>query len=104
MTNTPKISKAPKAKTEPVSRRSELALTLRGGGISTGDRGQQVEIVQKALSFLGFFDGPPDGRYGIMLTKAVRQFQSVNNLRITGDINVATWEKLLEPTESETHV
>lgn len=99
----PRTVKA-KPEDQPVNRRSELALKLKGGGISSGDRGHQVEIVQKALLTLGFYDGPADGRYGIVLTKAVRQFQSANNLRITGDVNVATWERLFASIESETHV
>lgn len=78
-------------------RRSEVELQLRGG-LSFGDRGAQVEVVQRTLSRLGLYEGPIDGRYGTRLSRAVRQFQSRRGMRVTGDINKATWVAIVEET------
>ena len=79
---------------EPVkARRSALALTLRHT-LSSGDLGGQVKAAQDRLIQLGFDGFKNDGRYGTMMSKAVRRFQADRGLKITGDINAVTWEAL----------
>jgi len=71
------------------------ALLIEGSrSLSAGDRGQRVEYVQRALTRKGLYDGPCDGRFGIVLSKAVRKFQAAAGLNITGDVNARTWEAL----------
>lgn len=84
-------------KTEPVvaPRRSALALELRHT-LSSGDIGGQVKAAQDRLIKLGFGEFKNDGRYGLMMSKAVRRFQASRGLKITGDINASTWEALFE--------
>lgn len=71
------------------------ALLIEGSRtLSQGDRGQRVEYAQRALTRKAFYSGPCDGRYGIVLAKAVRKFQAAAGLNVTGDVNPATWEAL----------
>ena len=81
--------KAPESK----PRRSALSLSLRHT-LSQGDIGGQVKAAQDQLAKLGFDGFKDDGRYGLLMTKAVRQFQAERGLKITGDINPVTWESL----------
>lgn len=62
--------------------------------MSQGDHGPAVAEVQKLLASAGEWDGPTDGRYGIMLARAVRQFQGAKNLKPTGEVDLRTWEAL----------
>jgi peptidoglycan hydrolase-like protein with peptidoglycan-binding domain len=82
-----------KADTSVKPRRSALALELRHT-LSSGDIGGQVKAAQDRLVKLGFTEFKNDGRYGLMMSKAVRRFQASRGLKITGDINAATWEAL----------
>jgi peptidoglycan hydrolase-like protein with peptidoglycan-binding domain len=83
----------PAAKVEPAPRRSALNLELKRT-LSQGDAGAQVKQCQELLAVKGFFTSPQDGHYGTRMARAVRQFQSVNGLRINGEINPTTWEVL----------
>lgn len=76
-------------------RRSALALELRHT-LSSGDIGGQVKAAQDRLIKLGFDGFKNDGRYGLMMSKAVRRFQDSRGLKVTGDINAVTWEALFE--------
>jgi peptidoglycan hydrolase-like protein with peptidoglycan-binding domain len=87
-----------KVEAEPPPRRSAIGLELKRS-LSQGDRGGQVKMVQDELSRLGFWDGLSDAHYGTRLGKAVRQFQSAQRLRVTGEVNVATWEALFSKEE-----
>lgn len=88
--------KAPASKQSVVKpRRSALALELRHT-LSSGDLGGQVKAAQDRLIKLGFGDFKNDGRYGTLMTRAVRKFQASRGLKITGDINALTWEALFE--------
>lgn len=96
----PRKNPLPEQAPEPVAapevrapRRSALALELKRS-LSAGDRGGQVKMVQDRLAALGLFTIDRDGYYGHRLTLAVRQFQHSRGLRVTGDVNVPTWEAL----------
>lgn len=81
--------------TEPQPRRSDLLLELRRP-LAYGSHGPNVDRVMRALAGLGFYEGPIDGRYGTRLSRAVRRFQSEKGLRVSGDVDGATWLALME--------
>jgi len=62
--------------------------------LDTGDRGVLVMWAQSKLMKHGYYEGPLDGRYDREVTLAVRQFQSDNELKITGVIDRKTWDCL----------
>ena len=74
--------------------KSPLALQFKRT-IQQGDHGPVVDRLQEALKAKGFYDGPTDGRYGTTLGRCVRQFQQANGIRVTGAVNVTTWEAIL---------
>ena len=51
--------------------------------------------VQRALQQAGFDPGPIDGQMGRRTRRALKSFQSANNLKPTGEVNAETWEALL---------
>lgn len=61
-----------------------------------GDRNSRVRRAQGILFDLKYYDGPLDGRFGIVLAKAVRRFQQDRDLPVTGDVNASTWAALVE--------
>lgn len=81
-------------------RHSVLSLELKHT-LSSGDIGGQVPKAQDALISFGFSDFKKDGRFGTMMGKAVRLFQDSVGLKISGEINPQTWEKLFEPKKSK---
>jgi peptidoglycan hydrolase-like protein with peptidoglycan-binding domain len=91
--------KKPESKESAKPRRSALSLTLRHT-LSQGDIGGQVKAAQDQLIKLGFDGFKDDGRYGMMMGKAVRRFQAERGLKITGDINPVTWEALFTKERS----
>ena len=50
--------------------------------------------VQRALAQLGYYHGPIDGVVGPQTEKAIRWFQSVDSLPVTGEIDSATLRAL----------
>ena len=77
------------------SRRSALSLELKHN-LAQGDIGGQVKAAQDALIKHGFTEFKTDGRYGSLMGKAVRRFQDSRDLRVTGEIDAATWEALFQ--------
>lgn len=77
-----------------VSRRSP-ALIEGARTLSAGDRNSRVLRAQRLLFDAGYYDGPLDGRYGVVLSKAVRRYQADHDLNVTGDINPSTWESMV---------
>ncbi len=57
---------------------------------------QTVSGAQGRLRNLGFAPGPIDGIWGPQTEAAIRQFQTVQNLEITGEIDGATRDKLVQ--------
>jgi peptidoglycan hydrolase-like protein with peptidoglycan-binding domain len=53
-----------------------------------------IVAVQQELSQRGYYDGPIDGVMGPQTAKAVRRFQSVDQLSVTGEIDGPTLEAL----------
>lgn len=61
---------------------------------SEGARGNRVTQIQERLQDLGFFQAQPNGYFGPLTREAVAAFQGFNDLRSTGVVDRATWEKL----------
>ena len=61
-----------------------------------GDGGDDVEWVQTTLNNLGHACGPEDGVMGPDTRSCIRSFQKANDLEVTGKINEATYQKVLE--------
>lgn len=55
-----------------------------------GDFGSDVELLQRALRSNGIDPGPIDGDYGSLTREAVREFQQVYDLPVTGIADEAT--------------
>lgn len=92
----PAPAPAPEPVVEKAPRRSALALSLKRP-LSQGNHAGQVDDVMNLMAGLGWYTGPRDGRYGTRLARAVRHFQSAAGLRVTGDVDVLTWEALHSP-------
>ena len=61
-----------------------------------GDGGDDVEWVQTTLNNLGHACSPEDGGMGPNTRSCIRSFQKANDLEVTGKINEATYQKMLE--------
>jgi len=78
---------------------SGTAIGIGGGGggssgsystLQFGSRGTAVRNMQVRLANLGYYYGAIDGIFGSQTQAAVRQFQTRNNLAVTGIANAAT--------------
>ncbi|MEO0467287.1 MAG: peptidoglycan-binding protein [Pseudomonadota bacterium] len=65
-----------------------------GASTFTGDARKQVEGVQVALTALGFDLGTPDGVAGPATSQAVRAYQEIAGLPVTGEIDSALVQSL----------
>lgn len=54
--------------------------------IKSGDRGSDVQVVQKKLKEQGYYNGILDGVYGPGMERAIRKFEADKSLPITYDI------------------
>lgn len=61
-----------------------------------GDGGDDVEWIQRTLNNLGHACGPEDGVMGPKTRSCIRSFQKANDLEVTGKVNEATYQKMLE--------
>lgn len=88
-TPAPKAAKPTKAARQSV----ETSLVFRRR-LSQGDHGPAVAEVQRVLAVRKAFEGPQDGRYGTLLARAVRRFQGEAGLKVTGEVDLRTWEAM----------
>lgn len=58
---------------------------------------EEVTILQRQLTDLGFYTGPMDGDYSPMLQDSVKAFQSSVNLPATGLLDRQTWDRMSTP-------
>ncbi len=72
---------------------SGFALTLR-----YPQRGENITLLQTALTELGYYSGTIDGVYGKGTRTAVRSFQTENSLTVDGVAGPATLRKVAELT------
>jgi len=66
------------------------------------DRGAAGDLVVWAQQYLaggGWFDDEISGQYGLLTSRAVREFQGDNGLEPTGILDAASWRKLLASAE-----
>lgn len=63
----------------------------------SGDSGAHVRAIQDRLSKLGYYSGDATATYGDNTARAVRRFQSDNDLPQTGDVDADTYEALFDP-------
>ncbi|HIK04149.1 MAG TPA: peptidoglycan-binding protein [Trichormus sp. M33_DOE_039] len=59
-----------------------------------GDRGENVRIVQRRLSELGYFDGSIDGYFDEYTRASVARFQQAYQINPTGRVDWQTWQVL----------
>ena len=69
-----------------------LAITKKP--LARGSRGDAVKTVQMCLGNAGFACGVPDGIYGRKTTAAVRKFQKKRAIKVSGTVNVITFDAL----------
>lgn len=62
--------------------------------IGPGDRGADVQAVQRRLAEMGYFTGQPSGIYGDDLKAAVYSFQKKNGLTVKYTITEKDWSKM----------
>lgn len=55
---------------------------------------ETVLATQKKLAQLGFYKGTPDGQIGSQTGAAIRRYQIAENLKVTGELNRQTLERL----------
>ena len=60
----------------------------------TSDYSETIVAVQKELAKLGYYNGPIDGTVGPQTETAIRWFQSVDKLPVTGQIDDPTLQAL----------
>jgi peptidoglycan hydrolase-like protein with peptidoglycan-binding domain len=68
-------------------------VTSPSDNVRLGDTGDGVSQIQTALKALGY-DLQPDGQFGPVTDRAVRDYQSKNSLTVDGVVGPKTWEKL----------
>lgn len=79
---------------------SDLPTSFPGYNLSEGACGEEVQLLQNALNKIrGSYPAIPlisnaNGVFGSDTTAAVKKFQSVFNLPITGIVNFATWYRI----------
>ncbi|MDO4740758.1 MAG: peptidoglycan-binding protein [Eubacteriales bacterium] len=62
--------------------------------LQRGARGADVARMQRRLTLYGFQAGSGDGQYGPSTVAAVQRFQKRNGLKVTGEADVQTLQKL----------
>ena len=79
-----------------------MPTTISGVTYNAGDHdgqpsvgeGNTIIAVQQELTQLGYYHGPADGQIGQETEKAIRWFQSVDKLSVTGQIDGPTLKAL----------
>ena len=63
-------------------------------GLSALRADETVQAAQSRLSKLGFYNGKADGQMGSQTGAAIRRFQIAENIKVTGELNRQTIERL----------
>lgn len=56
--------------------------------LSVGSKGNLVQLVQERLKGLGLYEGKIDGIYDFQTEAAMKKFQKINNLPVTGGVTI----------------
>lgn len=59
-------------------------------GLKSGDTGEGVKTLQRALASFGTLEGKIDGIFGPQVRRAVREFQRAEGLKVSGTVDAAT--------------
>jgi hypothetical protein len=62
--------------------------------LSFGSKGNLVQLVQERLKAMGLYTGTVDGIYDLKTERAVKNFQKVNDLPITGGVTISEYKLL----------
>ena len=62
--------------------------------LKKGSCGSSVEKLQNRLNLLGYFDAKIDGTYNDKTEKAVKDFQNLNELKVTGVVDDESWDTI----------
>lgn len=78
---------------------SGIPASWPGSNLTIGSRGQKVQQMQEQLDtiasvYTAIPSVVPDGIYGEATQRAVREFQSIFGLPVTGVVDFATWYKI----------
>ena len=72
-----------------------------GAPIALGETGEDVRLIQRYLTFISLFENSipqleVDGVFGRRTEAAVREFQALQGLPVTGEADGATWNALVD--------
>ncbi|UFU01254.1 NlpC/P60 family protein [Radiobacillus kanasensis] len=67
-----------------------------------GEQGDDIEKIQKALQYFGYYKGELDGIYGPLTDKALINFQQDQGLEVKQSINEKTVNQIYEAEPAET--
>ena len=81
---------APTAKTEEKEEKEEE----NDGTYQLGDQGDEVTAIQQKLADLGYYSAEITGYFGEVTEQAVKDFQTVNGIEVTGIVDEFTYEVL----------
>ncbi len=63
-------------------------------GLSNAIADEMIRSVQTQLQKAGFYEGTIDGNWGSQTAAGVRRYQLANDLRVTGELNEATLNRM----------
>jgi hypothetical protein len=73
---------------------NDLTVQIKTSPMRKGERSDRVKVMQRRLGALGFDIGTPDGIFGRMTKRRVKQFQRVNRLQQDGICGAGTWGEM----------
>ena len=94
----PRFDEAPAAATQPKVETAYVGVSLPV--LQFGSSGQSVKALQRLLYVMNYYgaDGKPleiDGKFGPNVERAVKKYQELNNLKITGVCDQKMWNNML---------
>ncbi|WP_099158309.1 NlpC/P60 family protein [Virgibacillus ndiopensis] len=69
---------------------------LEAEQLEYGEHGESVRVLQSKLNKLSYYDDEIDGDYGILTEHALKKFQAKYHLRMSGQADEETIDKLIE--------
>ena len=75
-------------------RMEQVVVTAPGETAPTFAGGPAITEIQLALRRAGYYDGPIDGKAGHNTTKAIKEFQRTQRLKVDGKVGPKTWAAL----------